>query len=194
MELILTPVVNFGEVRSAQLAKSILLTSSRCPWVLFRSFEVCSDAKESGVRKATGSYRICNSLEKQQTWHDESFNSKRLMMYIIPHSDIREEDTGEGDIIQSKQQKKRRLRIRAYNVKTLLQAGNLENLKEEMRRNKVDVMGISEVSQEQNGELVSDEFRMFNSSGDAKGNHGVGEVLGPCLRDKVISVRYEDNQ
>ena len=30
-------------------------------------------------------------------------------------------------------------------MRTLLQARKLENLKEEMRRNKVDVMGISEV-------------------------------------------------
>ena len=32
-------------------------------------------------------------------------------------------DTGEGDTMQSKQQKKRRLRIGAWNVRTLLQAG-----------------------------------------------------------------------
>ena len=79
-------------------------------------------------------------------------------------------------------------------MRTLLQAEKLENLKEEMRRNKVDVMGISEVRWEQSGELMNDEFRMFYSSGDAKGNHGVGVVLGPRARDKVISVRYLDNR
>ena len=113
---------------------------------------------------------------------------------LSPHSDVREGDTGEGDIIQSKQQKKGRLRIGAWNVRTLLQAGKLENLKEEMRRNKVDVMGISEVRWEQSVELMSDEFRMFYSSGDAKGNHGVGVVLGPRARDKVKSVRYVYNR
>ena len=51
-------------------------------------------------------------------------------------------------------------------------------------------MGISEVRWEQSGELISDKFRMFYSSGDAKGNHGVGVVLGLRSRDKVISVRY----
>ena len=51
--------------------------------------------------------------------------------------------------MQSNQQKERRLRIAAWNVRTLLQAGQLENLNEEMRRNKVDVMGISEVMWEQ---------------------------------------------
>ena len=38
-----TPVVNFGEVRRAQLAKSTLLTSTTRP---LGSFKICSDAKE----------------------------------------------------------------------------------------------------------------------------------------------------
>ena len=41
---------------------------------------------------------------------------------------------------------------------------------------------------------MSDEFRMFYSSGDAKGNHGVGVVLGPRVRYKVILVHYVDNR
>ena len=44
MELIyLTPVVNFGEVRRAQLAKFTLPTFTLVP---LESFKVCSDAKE----------------------------------------------------------------------------------------------------------------------------------------------------
>ena len=49
----LTPVVNFGEVQRTQLAKSTLVTSTLVP---LGSFKVCSDAEESGVQKATGSY------------------------------------------------------------------------------------------------------------------------------------------
>ena len=66
MELIqyLTPVVNFGEVRRTQLAKSILLTSTLVP---LRSIKICSNAKERvGVMKATGNYRTYRSLVKQQ--------------------------------------------------------------------------------------------------------------------------------
>ena len=61
-------MVNFGEVRRVQLAKSTLLTSSLVPWDLFTSFKVCSDAteRESGVRNATGSYRTYSSLVKLQ--------------------------------------------------------------------------------------------------------------------------------
>ena len=46
LELIFNPCDNFSKVRRAQLAKSTLLTSTLVPWDLFRSFKVCSDAKE----------------------------------------------------------------------------------------------------------------------------------------------------
>ncbi|KAJ4426530.1 hypothetical protein ANN_27344 [Periplaneta americana] len=66
---------------------------------------------------------------------------------------------------QPKREKKRRLRIGTWNIRTLLQAGKLENLKEEMIRNKVDVMGISEMKWENSDELVSDDFTLFYSNG-----------------------------
>ena len=47
-----------------------------------------------------------------------------------------------------------------------------------MRRNRVDIMGISEMEWELSVELVRDEFRMFYSSGESKGSHGVGVLLG----------------
>ena len=53
IELILNPVVDFSEVRRAQLAIFTVLTSTLVP---LGSLKVCSDAKESGVRKATGRY------------------------------------------------------------------------------------------------------------------------------------------
>ena len=46
MERYLTSVVNFGEVWRTQLAECTFLTSTLVPWDLFRSFKVCSDAKE----------------------------------------------------------------------------------------------------------------------------------------------------
>ena len=47
-------MVNFGDVRRAQLAKSTLLTSSLVPWDVFISFKVCLDANgrvESGKQR-----------------------------------------------------------------------------------------------------------------------------------------------
>ena len=65
----LTPVVNFGEVRKVQLAKSTILTSALVPLDLFRSFTVCSDAKEI-VRcwKQGESTAPIQSLVKLQPW------------------------------------------------------------------------------------------------------------------------------
>ena len=62
----LTPAVNFGEVRRAQLAKSTLFISTLVP---LRSFKVCSDAKErvrcGKKREATAPIQ---SLVKLQPW------------------------------------------------------------------------------------------------------------------------------
>ena len=61
----LSPTVNFNEVRRAQLAKFTLLTSTLGA---LGSFKVRSDDRESGVRKAAGSYHTYSSLVKLQLW------------------------------------------------------------------------------------------------------------------------------
>ena len=110
---------------------------------------------------------------------------------LSPHSDVRERDTGEGDIMQSKPTEETKTEdwsMGHEDSSASWEVGKFEG------RNKVDVMGISEVRWQQSGELMRDEFRMFYSSDDAKGNHGVGIVLEPCASDKVISVHYVDNR
>ena len=67
----LTPVVNFGEVRRAHLARATLLASSLMSLGLFRSFKVCSDAKE---RVGCGKQREAPHLfipSKTATWVPE---------------------------------------------------------------------------------------------------------------------------
>ena len=69
MKVIFTPVVNFGDVRRAQLAKSTLLTSTLCPWDLFRSFKVCSDVKERvGWGKQREITAAIQKLVKLESW------------------------------------------------------------------------------------------------------------------------------
>ena len=69
MELIFNPGVNFSEVRRAQFAKTTLLASTWCTWDLFRSFKVCSDAKERvGCRKQWEATAPIQSLVKLQPW------------------------------------------------------------------------------------------------------------------------------
>ena len=63
----LTPVVNFGQVRWAQLVKSALLISSLVPLGSFQIFYgLFRCSRESGVQKARGSYRTYSSLVKLQ--------------------------------------------------------------------------------------------------------------------------------
>ena len=65
----LTSVVNFGEVRRAQLAKSTLLSSTLCPLDLFRYFQVYSDAKERvGCGKQQEATAPIKSIVKLQLW------------------------------------------------------------------------------------------------------------------------------
>ena len=65
----LTPVVNFGAARRAQLAKSTFFTSKWCPWNLFRSFKVCSDTKKRvGCGKQREATTHIQSLVKLQPW------------------------------------------------------------------------------------------------------------------------------
>ena len=65
----LTPKVNFGEVRRAQLAKSTLLTYKLVPLGYFQIFKVCSDATERvGSRKQREASTLIQSLVKLQPW------------------------------------------------------------------------------------------------------------------------------
>jgi len=61
---------------------------------------------------------------------------------IVPHLDFRVGTAQEDLIMKSKIKRKR---IGTWNVNTLLQAGKIENLKIEMRRMKLDILGISEM-------------------------------------------------
>ena len=66
MELILIPMVNFGEVRRAQLAKSTLLTFTLVP---LGSFKACSDDKDGvGCGKQQEAAVPIKSLVKLQPW------------------------------------------------------------------------------------------------------------------------------
>ena len=65
--IVITPVMNFGEIRRAQLAKSTRLTSMLLPPGSFQ--KVCSDAKERvGCGKQREATASIQSLIKLQPW------------------------------------------------------------------------------------------------------------------------------
>ena len=68
------------------------------------------------------------------------------------------------------------LRIGEWNVRSLYQAGNVNNLMAETDRMKIDVMGLSEVRWTESGMKEFDDFCLIFSGGD-KHQHVVGIML-----------------
>ena len=66
MEPIIKPCGEFRWSSEGPVSQTHSSPPRWCPWNLFRSFKVCSDAKESGVQKATGNYLTYSSLVKLQ--------------------------------------------------------------------------------------------------------------------------------
>ncbi|XP_026467812.1 craniofacial development protein 2-like [Ctenocephalides felis] len=81
-----------------------------------------------------------------------------------------------------------------------MRAGKLENLKREMDKCKVDVVGLSEVRWQGQGETESDGFTMYHSGGDISErgvavmvrNKSVRSVLNVnCVSDRLMSVKMK---
>ena len=80
-----------------------------------------------------------------------------------------------------------RLRVGAWNVRTLRKAGKLENLIREMDRKRLDVVGLSEVRWKECGDLMNENVRMIHS-GCEGGKNGVAIVLSKRTRNSVIGI------
>ena len=104
----LTPVVNFVEVRRAQLAKSTL-TSTLLPLGSFQIFKVCSDAKE--CRKQREDTSPIESLVKVQSWflslhwktclRQNCSLAKRLYWRTCPWAEHSDDDDDDDDLSES---------------------------------------------------------------------------------------------
>jgi hypothetical protein len=79
--------------------------------------------------------------------------------------------------------KVQQINVGIWNVRTMWQKGKLENIKREMKRGGVNVLGISETRWEGVGEFRSDEYRIIYS-GAKRGQRGVALIL-----DKEVSER-----
>ena len=68
------------------------------------------------------------------------------------------------------------IRIGTRNVQTIFQKGKLENIKQEMRRMKINILGLSEVILQGAGKITSDEFTIVYSGGDSH-QRRVGKLI-----------------
>uniref|UniRef100_A0A8D9A6I6 Craniofacial development protein 2 n=1 Tax=Cacopsylla melanoneura TaxID=428564 RepID=A0A8D9A6I6_9HEMI len=78
-------------------------------------------------------------------------------------------------------------RFATWNVRSLTANAKLENLKQEMKRMKVDVLGISEMRWPNNGDLWTGNYRLIHSGclDDKPGIGGVGVLLTKELGQRV---------
>ena len=76
--------------------------------------------------------------------------------------------------------------IGTWNVRTLLQSGKLENIKKEMSRTGVNILGMSEMRWIGAGEIRSDKFKMIYS-GEVSHTKGVGLILDQKYANTVTS-------
>ena len=78
-----------------------------------------------------------------------------------------------------------KVRIATWNVRTLYQPGKLENVKQEMKRLKVNVMGVCETRWTDSGSFTSDGFTVLFSGND-KHERGVGFIIDQTTEKSII--------
>src|SRR5215471_15843032 len=105
---------------------------------------------------------------------------------LLPHSDLRggvflEEISGSRSHFYKKDYKGKKneehsYKIGTWNVRTLNRGGKLENLKKEMQKNAVSILGVSEVRRKGQGELRSGDYIVYYSGGE-RAEKGVAIVV-----------------
>uniref|UniRef100_A0A8D8XEA4 Craniofacial development protein 2 n=1 Tax=Cacopsylla melanoneura TaxID=428564 RepID=A0A8D8XEA4_9HEMI len=110
-----------------------------------------------------------------------------------PQSDFRVGTAQEAIVSQVKSDGTKR--IGTWNVRTLLKDGKIENLKIEMEKMKLDILGISEMRWASTGDFWTDEFRVIYSGSEEgpTGRNGVGIVLTKKMGLRVTGyVQHSD--
>ena len=69
------------------------------------------------------------------------------------------------------------MKIVTWNVRTMYQAGKLENITQEATRLKVDIMGLAEVIWLESGNFQCDSHTLIYSGHKKKHKHGVGLLI-----------------
>ena len=79
-----------------------------------------------------------------------------------------------------------KMKIATWNVRTMHQAGKLQNVKEEAIRLKVDILGLAEVIWLGSGKLVSEDHTLIYTGHKKEHKHGVGLLLSNVVARSVI--------
>ncbi len=77
--------------------------------------------------------------------------------------------------------------IATWNVRTMLKDGKLENIQEEMKRNKISILGLSETRWKNSGDFENDGYRILYSGGN-KHERGVAVVIHKDYARRITKI------
>ncbi|KAI5739387.1 hypothetical protein M8J77_018683 [Diaphorina citri] len=72
----------------------------------------------------------------------------------------------------------------------MLKAGKLEEVKDQMKKANLNILGICETRWAGNGDFKSDEFRVIHSGGERRGRNGVAVILRGKWKDNVLNTYH----
>src|SRR6476619_6568852 len=84
-------------------------------------------------------------------------------------------------------EEKHEIRVDTWNVRTMNAVGKLENIKEEMQRNRLSIMGVSEVRWKDGGDFVSDGYRVTYAGGPTC-QQGVAVIAEAKVAEREIEI------
>ena len=79
-----------------------------------------------------------------------------------------------------------KMKVATLNVRTMHQAGKLQNVKEEAIRLKVDILVLAEIRWLGSGKLVSEDHTLIYSGHKREHKHGVGPLFSNVVARSVI--------
>jgi len=117
--------------------------------------------------------------------------SQRLVESRSAWNGVRRSRSSSSEIVTTKVgRKKFHVKIACWNVRTLLQKGKLENVKHEMARLGINVLGIGETRWPGEDDCKSDGFRVIHSGGE-ESQRGVAIILDKRTANCVEKVWCE---
>ena len=127
-------------------------------------------------------------------------SSDNQIAAVAPGRGFREQQANSDRYHATVCRQNRKQKIATWNVRTLSQAGKLANLRQEMERLKISVLGVSEVRWPGSGEVQYEKSKFIYSGGD-KRERGVGILLAEdaakslkgywAVSDRIILVKLQ---
>jgi hypothetical protein len=119
---------------------------------------------------------------------------------LLPHSDLRggvflgeiSSSTTARRITKERRMNSTATRLEMWKVRTLNRGGKLENLKKEMQKKEVTILGVSEVRWKEQGKIKSGDFTVYYSGGERAEKFVAVVVHKSVVRSVFKNIVYND--